>query len=296
MSKYFHGINKNHSFLEGWYFKHIHNGNFLSVTPGIHFDHVGHRFAFIEVITNQFCYYVHYPFSAFDAQTNRLKIQIANNLFSTSGIRLSIDTPDLVLKGTINYAPLPDTHSDTQSASYSLPFLDYYSQIISLSHHTSGFVKLNDELISFDHGKGYIETDWGRNLPTTQIWTHCNSFPGDVNCSIMVSISNLHFLNTSFTSCYATITYLNEHYRFASHLGSKLVCASSEGFVIIQKDYHLEVQLLLDTPSYMTCSLRGDMTRMIHKSSKASIRYHLQQHGQTIFDLFSDEANFEYII
>lgn len=299
MPKYFHGLTKKRSFFEGWYFKHIHNGNLLGLIPGIHIDHAGRRFAFIEVITNYSCYYVHYPFSAFEASKDQLYIQVGESQFSTKGIRIYIDTPELSLKGAINYAPLQSIPYDTMGPFCFLPFLNCHSEIISLSHSISGFIKLNGQLLNFDDGKGYIETEWGRSFPKYQIWTQCNSFPTEPLCSIVVSIANLCFINKSFVGCVGAITYHDCHYRFATHLGTKIINASEKGFTLVQGDYLLKVTLLASYPTSIQpdiCScLRGDIPRILHQSSKCTIEYHLKLRDQTLFCLISDEASFEWI-
>ena len=295
MSKYFHGLTKKHSFFEGWYFKHIQDGNFFAVIPGFHIDHAGRRFAFIEVLTNQFCYYIHYPFSAFEVCKNHLDIQIGENHFSTRGIRLFIDTPELSLRGAIHYTSFEYIPYDTMGPFCFLPFLDCYSNIISLSHSTSGFVKLNGQIIDFDKGKGYIESDWGRSFPKYQLWTQCNSFPTETSCAIVVNIASLHFLNTTFIGCVCAITYQQHHYHFATHLGAKLTEASSRGFILTQGYYRLEAWLLSCSSTSMKSCLRGDMTRTIHRNAKCTVNYHLKYHNQTIFNLASNEASFEWI-
>lgn len=281
--RYFHGLTKKRSFVEGWYFKHIQDGTVITVMPGIHIDHIGRRFAFIEVITNDKCYYIHYPFSAFEANGKKLDVQIGENHFSTKGIKLYINTPELILKGIIHYDHLAPIPYEISGPFCLLPFIQYHSGIISLSHNISGYLKLNDEIIDFSNGKGYIETDWGNTFPQYQIWTQCNSFKTEPNCSVVVSVAPIKLIASSFTGCIGAILYRDKHYRFATHLGAKLTEISPNGFTLLQGEYCFEVMLLHAPTSPATTPLRGDMTRIIHECSKCTIQYRFKINEKNCF-------------
>ena len=43
--------------------------------------------------------------------------------------------------------------------------MECYHGIISMNHDILGSLKYNDEDISFNKGKGYMEKDWGHSFP-----------------------------------------------------------------------------------------------------------------------------------
>ena len=44
------------------------------------------------------------------------------------------------------------------------------------STDSSGSLEINGAEISFEGGKGYIEKDWGRSMPSDWIWIQSNHF------------------------------------------------------------------------------------------------------------------------
>ena len=55
-----------------------------------------------------------------------------------------------------------------------LPFLECNHAIISLRHHITGSLKVNNQKFQII-GDGYIEKDWGRSFPQDYLWLQSNS-------------------------------------------------------------------------------------------------------------------------
>ncbi|MCK7487611.1 MAG: tocopherol cyclase family protein [Bacillus subtilis] len=56
---------------------------------------------------------------------------------------------------------------------------------------------MNDFEISFEHGRGYLEKDWGTSFPQGYVWLQTNHFtsPGT---SLMASVARIPFLGFAF--------------------------------------------------------------------------------------------------
>lgn len=294
MSKYYHALSKKYSFLETWYFKHIQGSKSIALVPGIHFDHSGHRFAFIEIITNDCSYYVPYPFSSFNASKNSLDIQVDVNHFSSKGIKIFIDTPNLCLKGAIHYEPFKSVSAGNLSAFYLRPFIPFHSAVISMLHNITGYLILNNKTYDFNEGKGYIETDWGHYLPKTYLWTQCNAFNTEQNCSITATVFPAMLFNRLIINTACSIQYQNHIYTLATHLGAKIIEYSSSSLTIQQGSYSLSVRVTANPSSCFSPLLKGDMTRIIHSCSNCSVCYHFKINNLTLFELASNNANFEF--
>ena len=54
-----------------------------------------------------------------------------------------------------------------------LSFLECNHAIISLRHHITGSLKVNNQKFQII-GDGYIEKDWGRSFPQDYLWLQSN--------------------------------------------------------------------------------------------------------------------------
>jgi len=57
-----------------------------------------------------------------------------------------------------------------------IPFMECKHGIVSVNHKISGTLRIDNELIDLNEGKGYIEKDWGTSFPEAWIWIQSNNF------------------------------------------------------------------------------------------------------------------------
>ncbi len=50
------------------------------------------------------------------------------------------------------------------------PAMECYHGVVSMYHLLSGHLEINGDKVDFSGGKGYIEKDWGRSMPSDWIW------------------------------------------------------------------------------------------------------------------------------
>lgn len=86
----FQSLNKNRKYFEGWYFKHQKGDQIVALIPGINMNTYGRKCAFIQIITNENSYCVHYPMSDCLIANDKLFIKIGENIFSKKGIKINI--------------------------------------------------------------------------------------------------------------------------------------------------------------------------------------------------------------
>lgn len=155
----------NKSYFEGWYFKNVNENYGISFIPGINIDENNQK-AFIQVITNNSSYFIDYDINDFKFSNNPFYIKIKNNIFSKEYIHLDIIKQALNLKinGEIKYTNNKNIKTNSLNPnimgpfSY-IPFMECNHAILSMKNTANGKIIINDTIIKFENGNGYIEKD-----------------------------------------------------------------------------------------------------------------------------------------
>jgi hypothetical protein len=227
----FQGAGKHKHYFEGWYFKHIDSEekNTISVIPGISYENEEEKsHAFIQIIdgSTHKTYYIKYPINEFEFSRNTFEIKIGDNVFSDRGIHLNIEEVDITLKGRLSYSqhiywPSSITAPNSMGWYAYLPIMECYHGVLSMQHSIVGQLYLNNSLICFDAGIGYIEKDWGTSFPSTWIWLQSNHFDIE-DTSFMLSIAKIPWHSKSFTGFIIGFWNNRKLYRFATYTGARL--------------------------------------------------------------------------
>lgn len=291
MKKYFHGANKSGSYFEGWYFKcQTRDVQSLALIPAFHISENGEQSASIQVVTDKQAWYLDYPPSAFTASQDFLHIVIGENRFSEVGLHLNVEQEGLSLHGKVEVGPLQILRSDIMGPFRWLANMECVHSVISMRHTLRGQLEINNDVLDFNAGIGYIEADRGRSFPTTYLWTQCLWD----NCSLMLSIATIPLGKLHFTGCICAIVLNGREYRLATYQGARILNWSSEGASLCQGKYRLEVELLEQKPQPLRAPSDGNMSRTIHESLCARVRYRFWQGNELLFDHTDDSASFEY--
>ncbi len=294
-SKYFHGMNKKASYFEGWYFKHQKGDKCIAFIPGMNFDSKGNKLAFIQIITNDSAYFVHYPYSEFNVSDERLSIGIGNSIFSEDGIRVDIVDKDININGSIKYSDIVKLDSNIMG-----PFALFSSKmqcnhgIISLRHRLSGEITINDEVYNLDGGVGYIEKDWGSSFPKAYSWIQCNDFKNHV-CSIVASVADIPFMGRSFKGCICVVYYEGMEYKLCTYNGVKVLKNNGTGMILKRGKYRLEIELNDENPQMILAPINGHLTRAIHEHCGCTATFKFFIEEKLEFNLKSSNCSFEYV-
>lgn len=285
---------KNHSYFEGWYFKHQNNENTLAFIPGVNYDEHGDKCAFIQVISDEASCNIPFPASKFSICSHGTAVHIGQQIFSSHGVRVDLHTSDIRCKGWIRYGALTPLESDVMGPFRFVPFMECRHGVISMRHSLLGSVELNGKQIDFNKGIGYIEKDWGTSFPKKYLWVQCNCF-SEPSCSIMVSIAWIPFAGFHFQGCIGIVRYRGREYRLATYCGVKVIRCGATGFVLKQGDYVLEAQLQENTTHELYAPQSGSMSRIIRENVSCRARFQFYRGGTLLFDLESDKAGFEFV-
>jgi len=227
----FQGSKKKKQYFEGWYYKSIISSFEKSVViiPGIAMGREKNSGnAFIQVMTSPDgkAFYIPFSLDDFSSSSSELDVHIGKNYFSRHELQVDIEEADLVLKGHLRFrktmALKPRLFNPGIMGWYSfMPFMECYHSLVSMGHEVSGTLSLNGELVNFDKGKGYIEKDWGKSMPSSWIWMQSNCF-ADPGMSFMLSVARIPWLRNSFTGFLGALMIDENIHIFATYTGARV--------------------------------------------------------------------------
>lgn len=231
-----------------------------------------------------------YPASAFAVSQDSLHIVIGENRFSDAGLHLNVEQKGLSLQGKVEFGPLQILKSDIMGPFQWFANMECAHSVLSMRHTLRGQLEINNDVLDFNGGIGYIEADRGRSFPTTYLWTQCLWD----NCSLMLSIATIPLGKIHFTGCICAILLDGKEYHLATYRGVRILNWSSKGASLCQGKYRLEVEFLEQKAQPLRAPSDGNMSRTIHESLCARVRYRFWQGNELLFDHTDDNASFEY--
>jgi tocopherol cyclase len=303
----FQGNLKMKNYFEGWYFKHISHDlqQVWSFIPGVSLnDRDPHAFIqVIDGITGK-TEYITYPLQEFIWDKKRLYLKIGNSVFTDKYIDLNIDKENLKISGHIDYANIVNYPKRLFSPGimgwYSfVPFMECKHGIVSVNHDLTGCLKLNDNMIDFTNGKGYIEKDWGTSFPEAWLWIQANNF-NDHNTSFTFSVAKIPWRKKFFIGFIAFLYYNKKFYLFSTYNNSELSEINhSEKSVSLTLTNHnsvLKICVVKNTFGELRAPSSGDMSRRIKESidSEVSLRLY-DKKNNLIYSDSSKRAGLEVI-
>lgn len=126
-----------HNSFYGWYLKCQSDTQTLAVIPAVH-GAGNKRICSIQVITEHNAWAVTFPADSF--QRTRKNIIIGDNRFGEKGIRLAIHTPQLTIRGKLDFGPLFPLKYDIMGPFALVPFMECRHSVWSMRHTVMGNV------------------------------------------------------------------------------------------------------------------------------------------------------------
>lgn len=271
----------------GWYLKCQSDTQTLAVIPAVH-NKRNKRTCSIQVITDNDAWIV--MFTADSFRRTRRNIFIGQNRFGEKGIHLAIHTPQLTIRGNLDFGPLLPLKYDIMGPFALVPFMECRHSVESMRHSVRGNMCINGQKYCFQNAWGYWEGDRGRSFPKKYIWTQC-CFPGG---TLMLSVADIPMTGIHFTGIIGAILWRRKEYRIATYLGARVVRIQNKMVRVIQGNLELDVQLLKASERPLKAPAKGDMIRTIHESASCRAFYRLRKEGCTLFAFETDRASFEF--
>jgi len=293
-SVYQGGRNPDHYF-EGWYFKLVDAGGnqIWSVIPGVSFSDDPHSFVQVIHANSGKTHYVRYDREAFRYTGNRFSVEIGPNAFTLEKIQLDLDTTDLKISGMVRHEGLHPFPFRLLAPGimgwYSyVPFMECYHGVVSMQHRINGSLRINGKDVSFDGGKGYIEKDWGRSMPSDWIWMQSNHFREGEYASFMLSVARIPWRKSYFPGFLSFLLHDGKVYRFATYNRSVInrieVNEKDVRVELSNRRHRLKVRVMRQDGGTLKAPRHGSMEREITESIVSSLTLELSDsRGKVLF-------------
>ena len=244
----------------------------------------------LQVITDDFTGSAEYGISEYTKRKKGIDITLGANRFSEDGLHLDVHRPGLELSGDVSFGPWKAIGGDIMGPFRFVPFMQCRHEILSAYHDINGKLTLNGIRYDLNGARGYIEGDRGYSFPSVYLWTQC-LFDGG---SLFLSVADIPFGLFHFTGLIGFVCLGGKEYRLATYKGGKATDIKDGGCIIRQGDITFTVQLLHKNDHPLQVPMNGSMARTIRESASCTARYSLTIHGETLLDLTTDKASFEF--
>jgi len=298
----FHGWNKTKNYFEGWYFKVISKDgkHAFAIIPGIAMSE-DRSHSFIQVLDgkNKTATYHTFKKDAFKPKGGTFEVSIEDNFFSREYIKVNLPEfkAELSFKNQVPW-PTSILSPNIMGPFTFVPFMQCYHGILSMNHKIEGTIESNNQSIDFNHGKGYMEKDWGRSFPNAYIWLQSNHFSKE-NISFKSSIANIPWLGSSFVGFIAGILIEDEIIQFTTYNFSRLHNVQVSGKAVQIKmanpKHELHINAVRKESTELASPINGFMDGRIEESMEAEIHVRLieKKSGKVLLDDVGYNAGLE---
>ena len=289
------------NYFEGWYFKlvDLQGDHIWSLIPGISYAEDTHCFVQVIHANKGKTYYCRYPVEDFSYSTREFSVHVGPNHFSDQLISLDINEDDLVIKGELSIEGIQAFPVNLLAPGIMgwyafVPLMECYHGVVSMQHELKGSLEINGSTISFDRGRGYIEKDWGRSMPSDWIWMQSNHFEQDRHASFMLSLARIPWLKSYFPGFLSFLHLNGKVYRFATYNRSVVKSLEvTDDYVEVRlnsRKFQLKVKALRRDGGILKAPRHGAMDRDIKESIISSLHLELKNRKGEV--LFSDQGKF----
>ena len=296
-------------YFEGWYYKIFDRDgrHGLAIIPGLSLvADQDNSHAFIQIFKADRCEtaYHSFPLSEFNLATDKFNLQLGRNQFTLAGLTLDLADKGETVSGELKFSgavPWPvKLFSPGAMGWYAfLPFLECYHGILSFDHGIEGSLTVNGQTIDYTGGRGYLEKDWGRSMPSDWFWLQSNHF-GAEGVSLSVSIARIPWFKLSFIGFIIGFYHQGTLYRFTTYTGAKirqlLVQGESARLKIEDKQYCLEIEAKSHDGVLLAAPVAGEMKGRVKESLSAEVWVRLsRKDGQVVFQGLGKNAGMESV-
>lgn len=295
-------------FFEGWYFKVVDaaRANAFAFIVGVFRQpEVDKSQAFIQVLEGNTgnVHIFDFPYSAFSFTAHDFEIQVADNRFTLQGIQVNLKNQDFSISGTLSFAkgtawPVRWFAPGIMGPFGWLNFMECYHGLLSFDHQVKGNLMVNQNSLSFDGGRGYIEKDFGKAFPHAWIWLQTNHFQRK-GTSLSASIAVIPFAGLRFKGVIIGLWHQGRLHAFTTYNGARVKSFEVEdnkASLLIKKGrWQLQFDAERVGGGVLKAPVPTGMDRRITESLNAWVRVRLWEKDQLIFDDIGYRAGMEIV-
>lgn len=249
--------------------------------------------------------YIRFDVNDFSYDRKELLVTIGGNAIRKDLIGLNLQGEKFTIKGCLDYrevSPYPQKLIAPGIMGWYTfaPLMECYHGVVSMNHTLQGMLEINGKEIDFTGGKGYIEKDWGRSMPSDWVWMQCNHFEGVPDASMMISVARIPWLTGHFPGFLSFFRIGGEVYRFATYNRSKLCRLALQPdrveMEMSNRKYLLEVAVERKISGQLKAPVKGQMERKIAESLDAGLTIRLlERGGKVIYEGKGEHAGLEIV-
>jgi hypothetical protein len=307
--EFFQGDKKKNNYFEGWYYKLVTKDQKVSIAfiPGISINQKDPH-TFIQVFISRddrlMTHYYKFDSSDFIYSHNQFQVQIDSNLFTLNELNVNLIDGDNSINGVIHLKDHIGLNKNIYQPNIMgpfayIPFMECNHGVISMTSTLKGKLSINGELIDFDHGKAYIEKDWGKSFPKAYIWLQSNHFKNG-KTSFMFSYATIPFMGLSFKGLIVNLIYDQKEYRFATYNHSRIIKKqirkNEVKFLLKKGRYQLEVYAKKEHDVELKSPSLGLMNQTIKEGLSGIIKLKLYDKNTLIFEDEGKNAGIEIMM
>ncbi|MGC9516211.1 MAG: tocopherol cyclase family protein [Methanomicrobiales archaeon] len=303
----FQGRGKKDNYFEGWYFKLVDATEKISfaLIPGISLTgdpETSHAFIMVFNARQEEMNYFEFPVEDFKAARDEFQINIGENSFSLQEVHLDLDHGENKVLADLNFfdlKPWPVTRLSPGVMGWYgfVPGMECYHGVLSFDHGIEGFIQVNDQMNNFTGGRGYMEKDWGKSMPSSWIWMQTNHFNQE-GISLFGSIAKIPWMGRFFTGFIFGFLYQDHLYKFTTYNGARVdkleVNKDLIEIRLSDKNYILEIDAKRSQGVDLPAPKMGEMSAKVNESLKSEINVKL--YGEDlIFSGTGRNAGLEFV-
>jgi hypothetical protein len=168
-----------------------------------------------------------------------------------------------------------------------------------MDHGIDGQLRMDDQVLNFTGGRGYIEKDWGKQFPSAWIWGQSNHFavPG---VSLMLSVAVVPWAGRTFGGFIIGFLHEGVIHRFATYNRGKIesLTINDEAVDLVVKNstHRLRIHALRVEGGLLQAPTMAAMDRRILETLNARLDVRFEElDGQVIFTGTGLHAGFEAV-
>lgn len=304
---WFQGNRKKSGYFEGWYLKSCtaDGRQTMAFIPGISLAD-GDAHAFVQAIDGQTgkTWYFRFAPDDFSFSKHAFDVRVGDNHFSKQGMTLNLQSDTGSFKGELRFSQITPYKAGLIKPGIMgwyryVPFMECYHGVVSLNHRVDGQLIANQEEIHFEHGKGYIEKDWGTSMPEAWIWMQTNHFENPTT-SFMLSVAKIPWMGKSFTGFLGFFLHEGTRYDFATYTGAKIRRIvhkpANVKIDIVSGQLQIGITAENNLAGALKAPVAGTMERVIHESVDGHISLEVfTRQGKLLFRGTGKNAGLEIV-
>jgi hypothetical protein len=306
----YHGQVMSPPFFEGWYYKVVDTSGQqrFAFIPGVFVGKTAaDSHAFVQVLegASSRVAYHRYPIDEFRVTEDPFEIRIGENVFRLDQIKLNIEKSEQSVLGELKFQkpvgwPVKVVSPGAMGWYSWVPKMECYHAVLGFDHELRGSIKVDDDCINFDGGRGYIEKDWGKAFPQAWVWMQSNHFSQPSTC-LTASVAIIPWLGSAFAGFIVGFWQGGKLHRFATYDSSRILALEVDDrqvrWQMRNRSHRLEILATQAEGGLLQAPTPEGMGRRIAETLNASIFVRLinRSTGTVEFEGKGDYAGLEVV-